>query len=231
MFSDIKSIQQDRQSRSSSLVGLILDHLLVGFHATGDVLLFVRENVQGHFVEVLPCLIIVHPQVSAHGLNYLKEITHSSIDVRLVGVRLSAEQMRKLIIGVFLNEVPHLLVRAILHDKLAFVVFNLAELDRIISLFLFRRVLGCFVLLAMLFHHSTLALLFQILLNTSVNCLGIEHACALLEALQHDRVLDVLKNLVVDASERLRTSHPGVVPVRVILVEAFPDPGPLHSEN
>lgn len=111
----------------------------------------------------------------------------------------------------------------VLHDELALVVLDLAKLMRIISLLFF----GCsflLLLLASLLHGFTIALLHLVSLDALEDGLLIEHAWSLLEALKHDEVFDVFKNLVVDATKSSGTSVPSILPVIIVLVVAFPDP-------
>ena len=114
----------------------------------------------------------------------------------------------------------------VLHDKLALVVLDLAKLMRIISLLLFRCSF-LLLLLASQLHGCTIALLHQVSLDALVDGLLIEHAWSLLEALKHDEVFDVFKNLVIDATKSSSASEPSILPVIIVLVVAFPDPGSL----
>lgn len=64
-----------------------------------------------------------------------------------------------------------------------------------------------------------------------MDSLLVKHTRALLKALKKDEIFDVFKNLVVDATKSGGASEPSVLPVLIVLVVAFPDPGSLSKRN
>ena len=54
---------------SFSLLGLLLKHFIVRFHAFLDVVLLSLEDGKRHCVQVAPHLVLMHPEVRSHALD------------------------------------------------------------------------------------------------------------------------------------------------------------------
>ena len=120
-----------------------------------------------------------------------------------------------------LDEVPNFLVRSQRSDKLAFLVFLFAHFQRIVLLLLFDLLASASHL-----HRLSLSLLEKVVFDTHAYSFNLKNSLALRsESLEKNEILNVVKNLNVDASESSSTSEPEVFSVLVLLVVVLPDPG------
>lgn len=107
---------------------LLLEHLLVYLHPKLHIVFRDLEDGESHRVDVMPHVSLVHPKVGAHALNQIREVSHTSVNVRCVWISRCTQNVRHLKLFVFLDEVPNSLVRSQRCNELAFLIFDHAKL-------------------------------------------------------------------------------------------------------